>query len=239
MRERRQLDLHVWMCACAIALVVTVAVSCEDASAPQGATALPENSGLNVEGAAAERALAAGAKEFLSEGMPRVALARVPGDFVARAQLRVALQYIGRGSQAGALPPVTVIATAGLGFDGTTQIVIEGTNTNRETNRVWIVFRTTAEEWLEVVHELHPVQKDCEYVLSCCYETKVVPWEEMKRMATAAPGDGRLRIVTERGTPIPSPAEQSVMACAAIEDRNGLLSNFVVVHRVDVRRPGE
>jgi hypothetical protein len=140
-----------------------------------------------------------------------------------------AQQYFAHGVASGAQPPLILLASACPASDGGGPMLrVDSLNTNRETNKLVLLFHRGDAEPVRVEGSITLTEKSRLFVTSEGWRIELTAWEDLTARASKAAGVPRLiQIGLGPRARIPMAIDPGVVCVAAVEDRTGRLSNFV------------
>lgn len=136
-------------------------------------------------------------------------------------------------------PPVPIVLRARYGIGGNKQapyFAVNFLNLRRETREVIFLARSPEGSIIEIVYERELQFKEIEYQASINGEVRLTPWSKL--LAEAKPDEnGALKCIVTEINAIPLPDKDAENVLVAVADRDGRVSSFVPLSRVDFRNP--
>lgn len=161
-------------------------------------------------------------------------LTYLPDDIEMIGQCETVLRYAASHEAHSQQPPIAIFARYGLDGDGRPYLSIDTFNTNRETQMIRVLVRGPDGTIVYMAKHMSIESKRPGVLLPIHNEGKVVTWRQLVGMASDT--GGRLGIMLRDFDPVPFVLNEDVVMAAAIEDRNGMMSNYVKTYRLDMNR---
>lgn len=164
-------------------------------------------------------------------------LVQMPENLEMIGQCETALQYSRDEVMFGNQPPIAIYAKYGIDGSGDSYLSIDTFNTNRETNKVRLIFRGPDGNFISVIKHVAIESKLPGLIIPIYMTTEFIDWKDFIMLASHEDSLERIEI-NDPNTVIPFAVDKNVVVTAAVEDRNGKVSNYVKVYRVDMNRLG-